>query len=185
MISVFDIRSIFPRFILRDKNGYALAKAIEAGLNYYLEKAREGLAAVQDVDSMPEWRLDELAWELNCLYDAAADIDIKREWVREAYKNARIHGTAEGVRQYLKTYFGESSITELGGTAGGAFLFDVNVSGIRSDENEAWIRAAVAKAKNVRSELRNIVYNGGESTFGIVAGAGCCGILVVDKCEML
>ena len=185
MIKEFDIRSLFPRFLLRDTNGYALAKAIEAGLKYYLEKAQEGLDTLQDVDKMPEWRLDELAWELNCLYDPDTDVDTKRGWLKDAYKNARIHGTAEGVRQYLKVYFGESSITELFNVSGGEWLFDVNVSGLRSDENEAWIRAAVARAKNVRSELRNIIYNGGECPIPIVAGANCSGIFIQDTCVIL
>lgn len=174
---------IFPKFIYDDETGYAMCKALEAGYKYFLEKAEDGVDCILNPDKMPEWRLDEMAWELNCLYDSDADVEVKREWINNAYKSYRIHGTAEGVRQYLKYYFGESSITELTGT--NAFKFDVAVSGLRSDENEAWIRAAVEKAKNVRSILRNIIYNGGESTFSIAAGANCCGVLIVDNCVML
>ena len=185
MITDFDIRSLFPRFLLNDPNGYALAKAIEAGLNFFLRVAEEGLAIIQDVDRMPEWRLDELAWELDCLYDPLVDVDIKREWVRNAYLDSRRHGTAKGVQQYLKIYFGETSIQELGNTPSGAFLFDVNVSDVRSDDNERWIRAAVAKAKNVRSELRYIVYMGGESPVMVTAGAASCGMEIQDVSTML
>lgn len=184
MIQTFDITRIFPRFILNDKNGYAMAKAIEAGLKYFLEKSQDGLDTLTDVDKMPEWRLDELAWEYNCLYDYSASISVKREWIRDAYKNYRIHGTAEGVRQYLKTYFGESSVSEFWEFGGDPGQFNVNVTGVRSDENEAWIRKAVAKAKNVRSELNNIVYSGGESTAAILAGAGYCGRKIVAVCVM-
>lgn len=185
MIKKINIFQTFPRFLLEDTDGFAMCKALEAGLNYFLSKCNEGLDLVLDVDSMPKWRLDEMAWELNCLYDYKAEVDIKREWIRNAFRNYRIHGTAEGIRQYLKIYFGESSVSEFWEIGGEPGEFDVNVSGLRSDENEAWIRAAVAKAKNVRSELRNIIYNGGESVFNIAAGAGNCGILIVDKCEML
>lgn len=185
MIEKVNIFQIFPRFILEDTDGFAMCKALEAGLNYFLEKCNEGLKLVLDVDSMPEWRLDEMAWELNCLYDFQADVDIKREWIRNAYKNYRIHGTAEGIRQYLAIYFGESSVSEFWEFGGDPGQFNVVVSGLRSDENEAWIRKAVAKAKNVRSELNNIIYNGGASTFSIVAGANCCGIMIQDVCVML
>ena len=87
MIEKVNIFQIFPRFILEDTDGFAMCKALEAGLNYFLDKCNEGLKLVLDVDSMPEWRLDEMAWELNCLYDFQADVDIKREWIRNAYKN--------------------------------------------------------------------------------------------------
>jgi hypothetical protein len=112
MIQTIDINRLFPRFILADPNGMALAKAIEAGLNYFLQQAKEGLDTTINPDLMPEWRLDEKAWEYNCLYDYNAPIEAKLEWIRDAYKNYRLHGTAEGVRQYLKTYFGESSVSE-------------------------------------------------------------------------
>lgn len=185
MITTFDITRLFPRFILRDITGNAMARAIAAGLSYFLTQAKKGLDTLQDVDAMPEWRLDELAWEYNCLYDFNADADVKREWIRDAMKNYALHGTAEGVRQYLKTYFGESSVDEFWEYADGvAGEFNVTVTGIRSDENELWIRKAVEKAKNVRSTLNNIVFNGGESEMYIKAGVDVIGIAIVEDCVM-
>lgn len=184
MIQRFDINRLFPRFILADQNGAALAKAIEAGLNYFLRQSKEGLEILQDVDEMPEWRLDEMAWEYNCLYDYNAPIDAKREWIRDAYRNYRLHGTAEGVRQYLKSYFGESSISEFFEFGGEPGQFNVNVTGTRSDENEAWIRAAVAKAKNVRSELNNIIYNGGECGITVLSGTAVSDVRIVETVTM-
>lgn len=179
MIQKFDINRIFPRFILQDVNGLAMAKAIEAGLNYFLTRAQDGLDTLQNVDKMPEWRLDELAWEYNCLYDYSADVDIKREWIRDAVKNYTIHGTAEGVRQYLKTYFGESSVDEFWEFGGEPGEFNVTVTGLRSDENEAWIRKAVEKAKNVRSVLNNIVFNGGASGCTVQTAVADIGVAIV------
>lgn len=184
MMQSVNIFQIFPKFILEDKDGFAMCKALEAGMNYFLAKCKEGLDLVQNIDTMPEWRLDEMAWELNCLYDYEADISIKREWIRNAYKNYRIHGTAEGVRQYLKIYFGESSIEEFWQFGGDPGQFNVTVTGLRTDENEAWIRKATAKAKNVRSELNNIVFNGGEAQADIEVGAAVVGILVEEEVIM-
>ena len=90
-----------------------------------------------------------------------------------------LHGTAEGVRQYLKTYFGESSVDEFWEFGGDPGEFNVTVTGLRSDENEAWIRKAVEKAKNVRSVLNNIVFNGGESACEIETASFDVGIAVV------
>ncbi|MBQ6119935.1 MAG: hypothetical protein IJK98_11930 [Clostridia bacterium] len=179
MIQRFDINRIFPRFILQDVNGLAMAKAIEAGLNYFLTRAQSGLDTLQNVDEMPEWRLDELAREYNCLYDYSADVDIKREWIRDAVKNYQLHGTAEGVRQYLKTYFGESSVDEFWEFGGDPGEFNVTVAGLRSDENEAWIRKACEKAKNVRSVLNNIVFNGGQSDCAVQTAVAEIGVAVV------
>ena len=184
MIQSFDIRRLFPFFILNDKNGYAMAKALEAGLKYFLEKSQDGLDTLLDVDKMPEWRLDELAWEYNCLYDYEADVDIKREWIRDAVKNYALHGTAEGVRQYLKVYFGESHVDEFWEFGGDPGEFNVTVTGVRSDENEAWIRKAVEKAKNVRSSLNNIIFNGGESDVTIAVAYVDIGKAIVVDCVM-
>lgn len=183
MIKEVNIFQIFPRFILDDKDGFAMCKALEAGLNYFLDKCNDEIDLVMNVDTMPEWRLDEMAWELNCMYDYGADPDVKRDWIKNAYRSYRIHGTAEGVRQYLKYYFGESSISEFWEFGGDPGEFNVAVTGQHTDENEAWIRKAVAKAKNVRSELHNIIYNGGESTAEIYTGAAVAGrsILIASK----
>lgn len=179
MIQKINIFQIFPKFILDDETGYAMCKALQAGLEYFLKHCQEGVDTLLNVDKMPEWRLDELAWEYNCLYDYSANVEIKREWIRNAYKNYRIHGTAEGIRQYLKIYFGESVVNEFWEFGGEPGQFNVTVTGQRSDENEAWIKKACAKAKNVRSELNNIVFNGGESEVpNVLIGAASAGVAI-------
>ena len=184
MIQNVNIVEIFPRFILEDKNGLAMCRALAAGLRYFLRHAQEGLDITQDVSMMPEWRLDEMAWELDILYDYTADVEIKREWVRNAYRNYRIHGTAEGVRQYLAIYFGESSVNEYWEFSGEPGQFNVTVTGVRTTENENWVRKACAKAKNVRSELNNIVFNGGTCTYAVQGACADVGIAVVEDCVM-
>ena len=168
----FDIRQIFPKYILNDRNGYALAKAIEKCFRIAAKAAEDGINTILDPDKMPEWRLDELAREYNCLYDFKGTLEQKRGWIKNAPMYFSKHGTPEGIRQYLGVYFGEAQILEWFENNLTAGYFDVQVMGVRSDENEAWIRAAVEKAKNVRSVLNNIIYNGGECEAVILAGAG-------------
>ena len=180
----FNIYQIFPNFILKDKNGYAMAKALEAGMNYFLNRTKIALETLQDVDKMPEWRLDEMAWEYNCLYDYNADIDAKRGWIKNALSYYLKHGTAEGIRQYLGSYFGEASVIEWFDGGLDPCKFDVTVTGLRTDENEAWIRAAIEKAKNVRSILRNIIFNGGETDFEVECAVVDVGVAIRVDCEM-
>lgn len=171
MITEFDIRSLFPRFILNDPTGYAMAKAIEAGLNYFLRVAEEGLAILQDVERMPEWRLDELAWELDCLYDSEASIEAKRDWIRDAYQSSRIHGTPEGIRQYLSGYFDSAVVREWFDAGLLPSHFIINLSGDQTDEKMRIAQAAVKKAKNVRSVLDGVNFIGGSATARLLAGA--------------
>ena len=98
----FNICQLWPKFLLRDRDGYAMAKALEAGLNYFLEKCQEGIDLILNVETMPEWRLDEMAWEYNIPYDYSASVTQKREWVRMAIPMYRILGTKEAIKQYLK-----------------------------------------------------------------------------------
>lgn len=180
----YELTQIFPRYILNDQNGYAMAKALQAGIDYFLARCQDGIDCVLDVSKMPEWRLDEMAWENNCLYDYNADVDAKRGWIDNAISYWKKHGTPEGIRQYLAVYFGASEIIEWFEGGLDPCKFDVAVTGLRSDENEAWIRAAVEKAKNVRSILRNIIFNGGESNFTGVCAAKDVGIAIVLDCVM-
>ena len=145
-----------PKFILADKNGYALARAIEAAMNIMNETIRQGAALITDVDTMPEWRLDELAWETNCLYDYNADIRTKRRWIKNAIPIYAIYGTPEGVIQFIGGYFDDVDLEEYWEYGGEEYHFRVTVDGIWTPENEAWTRRAIETAKNVRSVLDSL-----------------------------
>lgn len=152
----FDVTRWVPRFLLNDKNGYALAKAIEAGAQYMNDTILAGVQCLTDPDEMPEWRLDELAWELNTLFDYSANVETKREWIKRAIPMYRLYGTPAAIYQYLGNYFERIDLEE-GGTYGGQpYHFRVTVDGEWTPENEAWARKAIAEAKNVRSILDSL-----------------------------
>lgn len=152
----FDIARLMPRFLMRDKSGYALAKAIEAALNAMDTTISAGLAALSDVETMPEWRLDELAWEYNCLYDYDASVDEKRAWIRDALPMYRVYGTPEAIYQYLRGVFGVVEVEEWWQYGADPFHFRVIASGTWTDAKEAWARYAVRVASNLRSVLDDI-----------------------------
>ena len=153
----FTIDELVPRFIMADKNGRAVAKAIEKAFQYVAGATEDGLDIILDVDKMPEWRLDEMAWELNCLYDYHSDIGEKREWIRNATPYYLRHGTPKGVEQYLAPYFGEVDIQEFWKYGGDPFHFRVNLEGTLTEESMKWAAEAIYKSKNVRSILDAIL----------------------------
>ena len=67
-----------------------------------------GVKCLADYETMPEWRLDEIAWETGCLYDYKADIDSKRQWIKNAIALYSIFGTPKAAKQfpYSKTETG-------------------------------------------------------------------------------
>lgn len=158
-----NIEQLVPRFLLNDKNGYAIAKAIEAGLQIMNDGIDQGVKCITDVDSMPEWRLDELAWEYNLLYDYGRDIDIKRNWIRNAINTYSHYGTLSGLLMYLESVYDIVTVEEWWQYSGAPYHFRVNVSGLVSDEENAWAIKAINGAKNLRSVLDGIIFNSGES----------------------
>lgn len=166
----FSIKDLFPNFILADKNGYAMAKAIEAGLKYMVSHVQTGLEVLQDVEKMPEWRLDEMAWELGCLYDYNANIEAKRRWIRDATPLAAALGTPQAIYNYLEGYFDEVELEEYWQYGGEPFHFRVTVSGKWTAESEAWARKAIAASQNVRSILDD--FSVGSGTRIIIRGEG-------------
>lgn len=154
----FNIEQWVPKFILNDKNGHAIAKAIEVAVRNMSSTVEQGLDCISNVDAMPEWRLDELAWEYNILYDYSADIDVKREWIRNARQFYSLYGTAAGVEQYLLAAFSAVQVEESWEYGGDPYHFRVTVTGQWSEANEEWSRKAINTVKNVRSVLDEILY---------------------------
>lgn len=148
-----DIRGLVPRFILRDQNGYALAKALEAGLKAFLSIAQGGLDTWGDVDMMPEWRLDEMAWEYGIPFDYTAEVEVKRAWIRDAWALSRLYGTPEGMRKYLAGYFDGAKVQEAAEYDGDPYHFQILLEGEWNAAKVAWAQAAAEATKNVRSVL--------------------------------
>lgn len=148
-----EANQLFPQFLLNDKNGYAMANAIIVGLELFRYKLQEAVGIVLDVETMPEWRLDELAWEYGCIYDYTAEVEAKREWIRNAIGMHSVIGTPDGIRQYLSGYFEDARIIENWDFGGEPFTFRVETMGAYNGKLEAWSLQAADRAKNLRSNL--------------------------------
>ena len=175
-----DIGTLFPRFLLADRNGYAMAKALEAGLNAFLAVLQDGLDTVGDVEKMPEWRLDEMAWETQCLYDYDAEVAQKREWIKNALPYYRLYGTPKGIQEYLDGFFEDAVLEEASEYSGSAYHFRVRIPGPMDSASVDEAERAVLRIKNVRSVLDSI----GFSLEGRAAAYAGAAIYSVDDCQL-
>lgn len=180
-----DITKHVPAFILADKNGYALAKAIEAGLQIMNDTIKAGVDCIVDFDEMPEWRLDELAWEYDLLYDYTADIEWKRKWIREAEATYSIYGTPAGIEKYLQVVYDVVQIEEWWRYEGDPYHFRVTVAEEWSQESNDWATAAIGKAKNVRSVLDYIFFSSMTSEAPGLVGGTVASIEVEDTSDIM
>lgn len=157
-IGDFDIMKAVPKFILADKNGFAMAKAIEAGLNYLNRKAAEAVKLITDVDTMPEWRLDELAWEYNIPYEYTASIDYKRNWIKNVYQLYAMCGTKEGIIQALETANVSAEVAEWPEYGGSPYHFRVKLTQPAGTQQVQWAEKIIDEMKPARSVLDRLDY---------------------------
>lgn len=160
----FDIGQLVPKYLLVDRNGKAMAKAIEAAFQYVAKATEDGLDILKDVDKMPEWRLDEYANDLGCLYDYSGTVEQKRYWLKNAKYLSDVTGTRQAIYNFLEGYFNMVEVEEFWQYGGEPFHFRVIVSATQYDEQKInWARKAIMSMKNVRSVLDSItIESGGE-----------------------
>ena len=146
-----QIERLTPDFLLRDRTARAIAKSIETALTTMCDTVKTSVENATDVTKMPERRLDELAKEYNCLYDYAADVAIKRRWIREAKRNYRTLGTPAGMRRYMNAYLEQVEIEDRNTYNAEPFHFRVTAYDEMTAEKIEWIERTVERCKNVRS----------------------------------
>ena len=176
-----NIAQLAPKFLLRDRNGRAMAKAIEAAMQSMNDVIDRGVKCITDVNAMPEWRLDELAWEYDILYDDAAELGVKREWIADALGFYALYGTAAGIAKHLKAAFSAAVIEEWFNYGGDPFHFRVTVSGEWSEANNDWAYETIERVKNARSVLDTITFNATNSTAAAAVGAAVTDIEILAR----
>ena len=144
---------LLPGFLRRDKTCAALGAALKKGLEIFCGRTEQGLDVLLRAEKRPEWRLDEMAWELGCLYDYGAEISMKREWIRNAVPLYARYGTAEAIYKYLGGYFESVQVEEWWQYGAEGYHFRVIVAGQWTRKSADWAKEAIEKVKNVRSVL--------------------------------
>ena len=182
----FDVMKNVPKFILRDKNGYAIAKAIQAGIQMMNDIVEEGVSYINDPDAMPEWRLDELGWEYGILYDSLQPADVKRKWIGDALENYKKYGTLGALREYLTAVFDTVKIEEASTYAGDPYHFRISVEGDYSMANRDLIYKAIETVGNVRSVCDGVTYGAVTAdTVYAYAGAASSGMSIENYSELV
>lgn len=177
-----DITNLVPNFILGDKNGWALAKALEKMGEIAHGIIQEGIDTALNVDKMPEWRLDEVAREENVFwYDFNALISVKREIIKNAGATYALLGTKTGAENAAKDYCGDARIEEWFEYGGEPAHFRIYTRNSDACETVNEMIASVNSVKRLSSVLEAVyidhpplsskmhagiaLYNGGRVTF--------------------
>lgn len=157
-----DVLQIAPKYLKNDRNGYALIKAIEAADNYLAGRTDEAINTLNNVETMPEWRLDERAWEMNLTwYDYTAGVEVKRNQIRGARDYFDRLGTPYAVEQAIADVWGEGRVEEWFEDGSEPYHFSVYTSNTGAlIENRRKFMALLDRVKNVRSVLDSIIYYG-------------------------
>lgn len=173
----FKAHELFPDFMLADRSGYAMAKAIEAALQILCSTVQTGVDNLQSVERMPEWRLDEMAWEMNLLwYDYTADVSIKRAQIAGAKEYYTRLGTKTAVERAIGDVYGSGRVEEWNVFGGEPYTFRVYTADpeVALSKRQRFLEL-LEVVKNVRSTLESIVYTGAEAIAGATIGTKATG----------
>jgi len=173
------IESLFPAFLLADKNGYAMARGIMRGLEMAGKAIKNGLDTVLDVDKMPEWRLDQVAHEYAAdWYDHGADVETKRAQVKGALDFYNRLGTRYAVERAIEAVYGAGRVEEwfeYGGEPGYFRVYAGDISAL--EEKREKFMALLRTVKNARSVLENVYYYGSAAQAGFFTAAAVTGAM--------
>lgn len=153
-VNLLDLQT---QYMQKDQTTIALCKA----LNPELLKIIDSISLINiwnNIDSLPEEILDELANDLNISwYDAMADIKVKRELIKNSDKVHMRLGTKWAVEKVIQDYFGDGEVLEWFEYGGAPFMFKIRTTNqsITSDQEQRFLNV-LDKVKNVRSTLEKI-----------------------------
>ena len=107
-----DFKRLLPSFMREDLAVLGLSDGVGV-IVPELADSIQLLTTWDHIDELSEDELDSLAWELNILwYDKGANLDTKRELVRDSDKIHKRLGTKWAAENVINTYFGDGYIQE-------------------------------------------------------------------------
>lgn len=121
-LATLDFSKLLPVWMRKDAADTGLSKALNEIIPFVAD-AMQKLSTWDVLDRLNGAELDELAWESNITwYDTYADIEVKRQTIKDADRIFRTKGTPWAVQRVINTYFGgESSLLPWWEYAGGRF----------------------------------------------------------------
>ena len=150
------------------------------------DAVKRGVDCLVDYDTMPEQRLDELAWETNFLYDYNSDVETKRRLLKNVFDIYRRLGTPLAMENALQAIFPGSSLQEWFEYGGEPYHFRIEIEMPESGatpEQQARALRNVLFYKNARSVLDKINYFDQCDDAVMHVGAAMTGMTLVDSCQ--
>lgn len=124
-----DVARNLPAFLREDATGAAMTAAIQAAIDMFIRDVEEADAILTEPDRMPEWRLDEVAWENDITwYDHRASEQVKRDLVKTSQIYFGMLGTKRAIVQAVADYFGDAIVQEWWEYGGEPYHFRVYTS---------------------------------------------------------
>lgn len=149
---------LLPQFMQDDPAVQGLAAAVDKVIPR-LASAAANLSTWDRIDYLSEAELDALAWELNIQwYDAGAQIDIKRDLIKNSDRVYQHLGTKWAVENVARSYFGECRVEEwfeYGGAPGRFRIYTSNPS-VVNEKLEDFLYV-LGKVKRASAKLDGII----------------------------
>lgn len=103
---------VLPHWMRDDIANIALASGVDKAVKPIVDNIPM-LSTWDQIDNLPEWELDEIAWEQNLFwYSANAPIETKRQLIKTGLQVWSKLGTKWACEQVITAYFGEGYIKE-------------------------------------------------------------------------
>lgn len=153
-----DLLSLQTSYMKQDPTTQAMCSALNPQFQLLADEVKACLI-MSRVNKLDSVALDELAWQLHIdWYDANADIEVKRQLIKNAIKVHRYRGTPYAVEQVIQDYFGDGHVEEWFEYGGEPYHFRVVTSNSSvTGEQAEQFAMAVEKVKNIRSRLEQVI----------------------------
>lgn len=167
----FVLTNILPKNLLKDEFVKSLSESIDIQIKQ-LYKEVDNFSNLNDVDKLPEFLLDYLAYERHVdFYEYDGDIGKKRDLIKLSMKWHMHKGTKYAVEEIAATVFDTAKVVEWFDYGGDPYRFRVEIgsecSG-RNKNNKKRLLALINTTKNTRSWLDGILIVLGEETILLI-----------------
>lgn len=154
-----DLLQLLPAFMRKDKTSCAMVKALNPEFLDFIKQVHHALILPR-LDELPEDILDELANELDVSwYLPDANIEDRREIVRDAYLIHAHFGTPWAIEHVAQQYFGDAQVEEWWEYGAEPYHFRVRTGNVGEGTKQAALFARlVQQIKNARSYFDGILF---------------------------
>lgn len=175
---------VYPQVLTNDKTYSPIGETVADNLDTAYQNVKS-VSIYPSIDDLPEGVLDILAKDFKIdWYDYDETLEVKRNTVKSNFKVHRLIGTLGGMKQGLKNVWDNVEVEEWFNYSGDPYHFRVAVTDTYSAEKEAEALFIIGIAKNVRSVLDSITFNGGEADVDLYIGMAVYGTALRDAVIM-